>query len=170
MFLSVLFWHVPVFAVLSFIFCLLPWPTEEQIIRIRTVPSDPEYLDHVEELAMDVANDCDRRLYVYDIALLHKQFLRLSAHRFDYWISQELLPVKSFDAFVQIYAGFTELSVSGYAQRTISNHVPGRPGIAQEWRGRGLIPQIEMAFRRQDGASGITQIAQPGLIILRANG
>lgn len=29
-----------------------------------------------------------------------------------------------------------------------------------------LVPQIKTAFRLQDGASGTTQIAQPGLIIL----
>jgi hypothetical protein len=45
-------------------------------------------------------------------------------------------------------------------------HVPGRPGIAQEWRGGELVSPDEDSFRRQDGACGTTQIVQPGLIIL----
>ena len=56
---------------------------------------------------MDIANHCDRRLYVHDIALFHKQFLRLRAHRFNNRVGKELLAVQPFDAFVQIYAGYT---------------------------------------------------------------
>jgi hypothetical protein len=44
---------------------------------------------------------------MHDIALFHKQFLRLSAHRFDDRVGKELLAVEAFDAFVQIYAGYT---------------------------------------------------------------
>jgi hypothetical protein len=115
---------------------------------------------------MDVAHNCDRCLYMHDIALFHKQFLRLSAHRFDDRVGKELLAVESFDAFVQIYAGYTRASVKGQAPCAIANHVPGRPGIAQEWRGGELVPQIKTSFRRSNGAFGTTQIAQPGLIIL----
>jgi len=59
---------------------------------------------------MDVSDDRDRRLYVYNIALLHEQFLRLSAHRFDDRVGEELLAVEAFDTFVQVYAGCTALS------------------------------------------------------------
>jgi hypothetical protein len=117
-------------------------------------------------LPVNVADDRDRCLYVHDIALFHKQFLRLSAHRFDDRVGQELLAVEAFDAFVQIYAGYTRLSVEGPAPRAIGGHVPGRPGIAQEWRGGELVPQIKTSFGRPNGAFGTTQIAQPGLIIL----
>ena len=54
---------------------------------------------------MDIPNDRDRRLYVYDIAFFHKQLLRLSAHRFDDRVGKELLAVEAFETFVQIYAG-----------------------------------------------------------------
>ena len=60
---------------------------------------------------MDIANHCDRRLYVHDIALFHKQFLRLCAHRFNNRVGKELLAVEPFDTFVQVYAGYTRLSV-----------------------------------------------------------
>jgi len=56
---------------------------------------------------MDIANHRDWRLYVHDIALFHKQFLRLRAHRFNNRVGKELLAVQPFDAFVQIYAGYT---------------------------------------------------------------
>lgn len=61
---------------------------------------------------MDIADHCDRRLYVHDIALFHKQFLRLRAHRFNNRVGKELLAIQPFDAFVQIYAGYAWLSVS----------------------------------------------------------
>jgi hypothetical protein len=59
---------------------------------------------------MDVSDDRHRRLYVHDIALFHKQFLRLSAHRFDDRVGEELLAIEAFDTFVQIYAGCMALS------------------------------------------------------------
>ena len=62
---------------------------------------------------MDIANDRNWCLYVHDIALLHKQFLRLSAHRFDDRVGKQLLAVKPFDTFVQVYAGYTRESVEG---------------------------------------------------------
>jgi len=69
---------------------------------------------------MDIANDRDRCLYVYDIAFLHKQFLRLSAHRFDDRVGKELFAIQPFDTFVQIYAGYTELSVEGQMQHALT--------------------------------------------------
>ena len=69
---------------------------------------------------MDIANHCDRRLYVHDIALFHKQFLRLRAHRFNNRVGKELLAVQPFDAFVQIYAGYTWLSVQGQKPHAIT--------------------------------------------------
>lgn len=69
---------------------------------------------------MDIANDCDRRLYVHDITLFHKQFLRLCAHRFNDRVGKELLAVEPFDTFVQIYAGYTGLSVGGQISHAIT--------------------------------------------------
>ena len=60
---------------------------------------------------MDIANHGDRCLYMHDIALFHKQLLRLCAHRFNNRVGKELLAVEPFDAFVQIYAGYTGSSV-----------------------------------------------------------
>ena len=69
---------------------------------------------------MDVANDRHRRLYVHNIALFHKQFLRLCAHRFNNRVGKELLAVEPFDTFVQIYAGYTNLSVMSQASHAIA--------------------------------------------------
>ena len=69
---------------------------------------------------MNISDDRHRRLYVYDIALLHKQFLRLSAHRFDDRVGKELLAVQPFDAFVQVYAGYTGLSVGSQISHAIA--------------------------------------------------
>lgn len=68
---------------------------------------------------MDVANDRHRRLYVHNIALFHKQFLRLRAHRFDDRVGKKLLAVEPFDTFVQIYAGYTNLSVTSQTPHAI---------------------------------------------------
>jgi len=69
---------------------------------------------------MDIANDRNWCLYVHDIALLHKQFLRLSAHRFDDRVGKQLLAVKPFDTFVQVYAGYTGLSVEGQVSHALT--------------------------------------------------
>lgn len=68
---------------------------------------------------MDIANDGDGRLYVYDIALLHEQFLRLSAHRLDDRVGQQLLAVQSLDTFVQVYAGCEEVLAKAHVPRAI---------------------------------------------------
>lgn len=68
---------------------------------------------------MYVSNNCDRRLDMHDIALFHKQFLRLSAHRFDDRVGEELFAVESLDTFVQIYAGYNEMSAGGHASNAI---------------------------------------------------
>jgi hypothetical protein len=69
---------------------------------------------------MDIANHRDWRLYVHDIALFHKQFLRLCAHRFNNRVGKELLAVQPFDAFVQVYAGYTGLSVGSQISHAIA--------------------------------------------------
>jgi hypothetical protein len=89
---------------------------------------------------MDVSDDRYRRLYVYDIALLHKQFLRLSAHRFDDRVGQELLAVEAFDTFIQIYAGYMDDAVSWVpclrATRVSSTYQVGR-ALLRIWRWKG---------------------------------
>lgn len=71
-------------------------------------------------MSVDIANHGDRRLDVHDIALFHKQFLRLCAHRFNNRVGKELLAVQPFDAFVQVYAGYTGLSVGGQISHAIT--------------------------------------------------
>ena len=69
---------------------------------------------------MDIANHRDWRLYVHDIALFHKQFLRLRAHRFNNRVGKELLAIEPLDAFVQVYTGYTRLSVGGQMRHAIT--------------------------------------------------
>ena len=46
--------------------------TQEKVIRIRAPSSYLEDLNQIVELAMYIPNDCDRRLHVHNIALLHQ--------------------------------------------------------------------------------------------------
>lgn len=62
--------------------------TKEQVIGIRTKPSNLEYLQHIEELPMYVANHRHRRRDVYDITLLHQQLFRFGTYRLDQWLGQ----------------------------------------------------------------------------------
>lgn len=57
--------------------------TQEKIIGVGTGPSNLEYLNHVEELAVDIAHDGNRCPDVHDIALLHEQLLGFGAYCFD---------------------------------------------------------------------------------------
>lgn len=50
---------------------------EEEIICRRRVSSYSEYLNKVVELAMNIANYCDRCAYVHDVALPHQHLLGL---------------------------------------------------------------------------------------------
>lgn len=68
--------------------------TEEQIVCVRTRAPDFEYLDHVEELAMDITHDRDRRPDVHDVTLFHEQFLRLGAYCLDDRLGQQLLLIE----------------------------------------------------------------------------
>lgn len=93
---------------------LLARPTEEEVVRVWTIASDSENLNHVEKLPMDVADDCDRRLDVHHVALLHQQLLRLGAYCFDHRLSEQLLSIQAGDAFVEVNAGCKQMSTDNY--------------------------------------------------------
>lgn len=57
--------------------------TKKKIVCVRTETADLEYLDHIKELPVYVANDCNRRANVYDVALLHQELFRFGAYCFD---------------------------------------------------------------------------------------
>jgi hypothetical protein len=86
-------------------------PTEEEIVCIRTVSSNFEDLDHVKELAVDIAHDCDRSLDVHDIALFHQQLFCFGTDGFNDRVGEEFFAVKTVDAFVEIYAGWVLVSM-----------------------------------------------------------
>lgn len=77
--------------------------TQKEIVCVRTRSSDLEDLHHVEELAMDVADDRHGRSNMHDIALLHKQLLRLGAYCLDDRLSQELFLRQPRYALVEVY-------------------------------------------------------------------
>lgn len=76
--------------------------TKKQVVCIGTESSDLEYLNHVEELSVDISDHRDRSRNVDDIALFHQQFLRLGAYRFDHRVCQQLFPVESLNALVEV--------------------------------------------------------------------
>ena len=57
--------------------------TKEQIVGVGTVAADAENLDKVEELPVDISNDCNGRADVNDIGLAHKKLFRLGADGLD---------------------------------------------------------------------------------------
>lgn len=59
---------------------------------------------------MDVTNDCDWRLDVHHVALFHQQLLCLGAYGLDHRLGEELLSVQAGDAFIEVYAGCTQMS------------------------------------------------------------
>jgi len=65
-----------------------PVRTQKEIICVGTWPGNLEYLHHVEELAVDVANNSDGCSYVYHITLLHEQLLCLCAYRLDHRLGE----------------------------------------------------------------------------------
>lgn len=75
---------------------------EEEVVCVRTVPADPEYLYEIEELSVDVAHDGDGGCDVDYIALAHQQLLCLSAYRFDDGFGEEFFLVETCDALVEV--------------------------------------------------------------------
>lgn len=57
--------------------------TEKEVVCVWTIASDTKDLDQIIELSMNVADYCDWRLYVDDVAFLHKQLLGFGAYRLD---------------------------------------------------------------------------------------
>lgn len=89
--------------------------TEEEIVGIWTRAADLENLQKIKELTMNVANNSDGCLDVYDIALLHEQLFRFGAYCFYDGLGKQFLLVESGNAFVQIYTGLGQ-SVDEMAQ------------------------------------------------------
>jgi hypothetical protein len=75
---------------------------EEEVVCVRAVAADPEYLDEVEELPVDVAHDGDGRGDVDDVALAHQQLLSLGAYRLDDGFREEFFLVEACYALVQV--------------------------------------------------------------------
>lgn len=69
--------------------------TKKQVIRIRTIASNLEYLYQIKELAVNVSYNRDGRLDMYHIALLHQQLLCFRTYRLDHRLGEELFSVKS---------------------------------------------------------------------------
>ena len=76
--------------------------TQEQIVGIWAGSPNLEYLYHVEELAVDVADDGDGGSDVHHIALLHKELLGLCTYGLNDRLGQQLLLVQARYAFVQV--------------------------------------------------------------------
>ena len=74
----------------------------EQIIGRRAVPADLEELQHVEELAVDVAADGDRGKDFLHVALLHEHVDRPKAERPDLGLRQQLALPEPGDPRVQV--------------------------------------------------------------------
>ena len=68
--------------------------TQKEVVCVRTLAANLEYLYKVEELSVDVADHCYRRLDMYNIALLHQQLFRLGAYRLDDGVGEQLFLVQ----------------------------------------------------------------------------
>lgn len=86
-----------------------PGLTQEEVVCVRTWPTNLEYLHHIEKLAMDITNDSDRRSNVHHVALLHEQLLGLCAYCLDDRLGQQFLLGKPRYAFIEVYASCAAL-------------------------------------------------------------
>lgn len=109
--------------------------TEEQVVCVGAKASYPEYLNHVEELAVDVADDGDGGINVDDIALFHQELFSFCANGLDDRVCKQLLPVEPRYALVEVNRGCewrgNQLLCRWWRLRKLC-YVPGRPGIAVE--------------------------------------
>jgi hypothetical protein len=76
--------------------------TQKQIVGVRAGPADLEYLHHVEELAVNITNHCNRRADVHHVALLHQKLLRLCTYCFYHGLGQQLLLREPRYALVEV--------------------------------------------------------------------
>lgn len=74
--------------------------TEKEVVGGRARAADSKNLEQVKELPVDVANNGDGCLYVYDVALLHEQLFCLGAYCLYDRLGEQLLSVQPFNAFV----------------------------------------------------------------------
>ena len=117
--------------------------TEEEVVCVRTLPTNAKDLQQIKKLAMDITNNGHRSLDMDHIALLHQQLLGLGADGLDHGLSQELLAVEALDALIQIDTSFNKVSthstVTNQKQHVrilnTSAHLLGRPGIAVDVTG-----------------------------------
>lgn len=86
--------------------------TKKQIVRVRTRPSDLENLHHVEELAVDIANNSYGRSDVHHVALLHEELLRFGAYCLDDRLGKQLFLRQPRYTLVKVYGSCAE---SAYA-------------------------------------------------------
>lgn len=68
--------------------------TKEKIICIRAESTNPEYLQQIKELAMNVSHNGNWGFDVNHVALLHQELLRLGANSLDNRLGKQLFPVK----------------------------------------------------------------------------
>ena len=80
--------------------------TEEEVVRVWAKSSYSEYLNHVKELPVNVAHNRNGSGDVDDIALFHQKLFRLGADGLDDCVREQFFLIQSFDAFVQVDAGY----------------------------------------------------------------
>lgn len=79
--------------------------TQEEVVGVRARPTNLEYLHHIKELAVDVADNRHGRSDVHHIALLHEQLLGLCTYCLDDGLGEQLLLGQAGYAFIQVHAG-----------------------------------------------------------------
>ena len=74
--------------------------TQEQVVGIGAETSNFEDLEHVEELAMYVSHNRNRRRDMYNIGLFHQHLFGFGAYCFNEGLGEELLLVQLGYAFI----------------------------------------------------------------------
>lgn len=103
--------------------------TEEKVVGVWTRATDFEYLEQIEELAVDVTDNGHGSLDMDDIALFHEHLLGLCAYGLNDRLGEQLLVVEPLDALVDIDAG---LQTSALVTRRIlatTGALQGSPGM-----------------------------------------
>lgn len=84
---------------------------QEEVVCVWAEAADLEDFEHVEELAVDVADDGDGGEDVHDVGLVHQLLLELVAYGLDHGFREELLLVQALDAFVEVDGGLGGVSL-----------------------------------------------------------
>lgn len=105
--------------------------------------TNSEDLNHIEELSVDVANDCYWSSNVNHIALLHQQLLRLRTNGLHHRVREKLLSIEPGDAFVKVDVGYEAVE----SAKSPPNKILSHRGVGTYWEDQALWRVVDAMDR-----------------------